>query len=74
MLAGELARAGGDHRRAFDAYEKRLRPFIEGKQASAAKFIWFFRHPNPIRPVVSQRCDAHDELRPAGDAVRRQRA
>lgn len=40
--AGELARAGGDHRRAFDAYEKRLRPFIEGKQASAAKFIWFF--------------------------------
>ncbi len=41
-LAGELARAGGDHRRAFDAYEKRLRPFIEGKQASAAKFIWFF--------------------------------
>lgn len=42
VLAGELARAGGDHRRAFDAYEKRLRPFIEGKQASAAKFIWFF--------------------------------
>lgn len=35
-------RTGGNHRRAFDAYEKRLRPFIEGKQASAAKFIWFF--------------------------------
>lgn len=35
-------RAGGDHRRAFDAYETRLRPFIEGKQAGAARFIGFF--------------------------------
>lgn len=26
VLAGELARAGGDHRRAFDAYEKRCVP------------------------------------------------
>ncbi|MFA1704704.1 FAD-binding domain [Mycobacterium intracellulare] len=42
VLAGELARAGGDHRRAFDAYETRLRPFIEGKQAGAARFIGFF--------------------------------
>lgn len=42
VLAGELARASGDHRRAFDAYEARLRPFIEGKQASAARYIGFF--------------------------------
>ena len=28
VLAGELAAAGGDHRRAFDAYEQLLRPFI----------------------------------------------
>lgn len=43
LRAGRGARPRrGDHRRAFDAYEKRLRPFIEGKQASAAKFIWFF--------------------------------
>ncbi len=42
VLAGELARAGGDHRRAFDAYEARLRPFIESKQAGAARFIGFF--------------------------------
>ncbi|OBF09685.1 FAD-binding domain [Mycobacterium sp. 852002-10029_SCH5224772] len=42
VLAGELARAGGDHRRAFDAYETRLRPFIESKQAGAARFIGFF--------------------------------
>ncbi len=38
VLAGELARAGGDHRAAFAAHEQLLRAFIEGKQASAAKF------------------------------------
>ncbi|MEB4208077.1 FAD-binding domain [Mycobacterium sp. 94-17] len=42
VLAGELMRAGGDHRRAFEAYEKRLRPFIESKQAGAARYIGFF--------------------------------
>lgn len=42
VLAGELERAGGDHRRAFDAYEARLRPFIESKQSGAQKNIPFF--------------------------------
>jgi 2-polyprenyl-6-methoxyphenol hydroxylase-like FAD-dependent oxidoreductase len=42
VLAGELLRAGGDHRRAFDAYETRLRPFIRAKQAGAERFIDFF--------------------------------
>lgn len=42
VLAGELARAHDDHRRAFDAYEKRLRPFIESKQAGAVKYLSFF--------------------------------
>jgi 2-polyprenyl-6-methoxyphenol hydroxylase-like FAD-dependent oxidoreductase len=42
VLAGELARAGGDHRRAFDAYEARLRPFIKAKQSGAEKNIPFF--------------------------------
>lgn len=42
VLAGELARAGGDHQRAFAAYESRLRPFIEGKQAGARQFLGFF--------------------------------
>jgi 2-polyprenyl-6-methoxyphenol hydroxylase-like FAD-dependent oxidoreductase len=42
VLAGELVRAAGDHRRAFGAYEARLRPFIESKQASAVRFISFF--------------------------------
>jgi 2-polyprenyl-6-methoxyphenol hydroxylase-like FAD-dependent oxidoreductase len=42
VLAGELHRAAGDHRRAFGAYEARLRPFIEAKQSSAQQFLGFF--------------------------------
>ncbi|VBA35225.1 6-hydroxynicotinate 3-monooxygenase [Mycobacterium innocens] len=42
VLAGELERAGGDHRRAFEAYAARLRPFVESKQAAATKFIGYF--------------------------------
>lgn len=42
VLAGELHRADGDHRRAFDAYEARLRPFIDAKQAGAQQFLGFF--------------------------------
>jgi 2-polyprenyl-6-methoxyphenol hydroxylase-like FAD-dependent oxidoreductase len=38
VLAGELARAPHDHSRAFDAYESRLRTFIDGKQRSAKRF------------------------------------
>ena len=41
-LAGELARAGDDHRRAFESYESLLRPFIEGKQAGAERLLGFF--------------------------------
>ncbi|MCV7195937.1 FAD-binding domain [Mycobacterium angelicum] len=42
VLAGELVRAGADYRRGFDAYETRLRPFVEAKQAGAVRFISFF--------------------------------
>lgn len=42
VLAGELQRAGGDWSRAFAAYEMRLRPLVEGKQAGAERFIPFF--------------------------------
>lgn len=42
VLAGELARAGGDHRVAFERYEARLRPLIAAKQASASRVIGFF--------------------------------
>jgi 2-polyprenyl-6-methoxyphenol hydroxylase-like FAD-dependent oxidoreductase len=42
VLAGELARCGGDHRRAFERYENMLRPFVESKQRGAARFVGFF--------------------------------
>ena len=42
VLAGELVRAGADYRRAFAAYESRLRPFIKAKQAAAVRYIPFF--------------------------------
>ncbi len=41
VLAGELQRAGTDHRRAFAAYETRLRPFIKAKQSGAEKTFRF---------------------------------
>ncbi len=42
VLAGELKRAGGELGAALDAYEARLRPFVQGKQASAARFAGTF--------------------------------
>jgi 2-polyprenyl-6-methoxyphenol hydroxylase-like FAD-dependent oxidoreductase len=42
VLAGELARAGADYRRAFDAYQSLMRPFIKTKQAGAHRYIPFF--------------------------------
>jgi 2-polyprenyl-6-methoxyphenol hydroxylase-like FAD-dependent oxidoreductase len=42
VLAGELHRAGGNWNQAFAAYEARLRPFVEGKQAGAERLIPFF--------------------------------
>jgi len=38
VLAGELHAAGGDHARAFAAYEARLRPYVERKQKAARGF------------------------------------
>ena len=42
VLAGELNRADGDYHRAFDEYERRLHPFVQSKQTSAARFVGFF--------------------------------
>jgi 2-polyprenyl-6-methoxyphenol hydroxylase-like FAD-dependent oxidoreductase len=42
VLAGELARAGGDHRTAFAAYEAKLKDYVAGKQAAARRFKGFF--------------------------------
>jgi 2-polyprenyl-6-methoxyphenol hydroxylase-like FAD-dependent oxidoreductase len=42
ILAGELQACAGDFRAAFERYERRLRPFLTRKQASAAKFASSF--------------------------------
>jgi 2-polyprenyl-6-methoxyphenol hydroxylase-like FAD-dependent oxidoreductase len=42
VLAAELAVARGDHRAAFAAYERRMMPFLEKKQRSAARFASSF--------------------------------
>ncbi|MBI1365157.1 MAG: hypothetical protein GC153_04295 [Alphaproteobacteria bacterium] len=38
LLAGELARSGGDYAAAFAQFESMFRPFVEKQQKSAAKF------------------------------------
>ena len=47
VLAGELAKAGGDHEMAFRDYEARLRPYIEIKQKGAARFAAAFAPRTP---------------------------
>lgn len=42
ILAGELARAGGDHAAAFARYEQLYRPFIAKKQKAAVRFAASF--------------------------------
>ena len=37
VLAHELVRSGADHARAFAAYDRRLRPYLERKQRTAAR-------------------------------------
>lgn len=42
VLAGELARAKGDHRMAFDRYEAALRPFVRESQKMAMDSVGWF--------------------------------
>lgn len=42
VLAGELHACGGDHNAAFARYQARMMPFLQRKQASAAKFASSF--------------------------------
>ena len=42
VLAGELARAGGDHHAAFAAYQAKLKDYVAKKQAAARRFKGFF--------------------------------
>ena len=57
VLAGELVRAGGDHRRAFDAYEERLRPFIKTSKPVRRDSSRSSRHgPAPASGSATWRC------------------
>ncbi|GAA4724850.1 FAD-dependent monooxygenase [Phytohabitans rumicis] len=49
VLAAELAGAGGDHRAAFDRYERRMRPFVDLNQALATE--------NPGGPASDESID-----------------
>ncbi|MFH8366191.1 FAD-dependent monooxygenase [Streptomyces sp. NPDC018031] len=49
VLAGELAKAGGDHRVALPRYEERLRPFVALNQALATE--------NPGGPAAEESVD-----------------
>jgi 2-polyprenyl-6-methoxyphenol hydroxylase-like FAD-dependent oxidoreductase len=42
VLAGELKKADGDHKRAFAAYERRLMPFMKRQQKAAVGFAGSF--------------------------------
>lgn len=48
VLSGELARAGDDHRAAFDRHKERLRAFVEGKQKAALNFASAFAPKTPL--------------------------
>lgn len=49
VLAGELALAGGDHRRAFAEYESRIRSFAKGCQKISGNAGPFFAPPTERR-------------------------
>ena len=42
VLAQELSAAGGDHRVAFDNYERRFKPFVDAKLRAAERFGGWF--------------------------------
>jgi 2-polyprenyl-6-methoxyphenol hydroxylase-like FAD-dependent oxidoreductase len=69
VLAGELLRAADDHGRAFRAYEARLRPFVEGKQAGAQRLLSVFATKTELgirfRDLVLQAMN----FRPLSDAI-----
>ena len=67
VLAGELRRAGGDHSKAFSAYEARLRSHVSAKQRSALNFARFFT-PNTRAALLAR--DALANLAPAGVLAR----
>lgn len=67
VLAGEVLHAQRGYQRAFQAYEKRMRPLVESKQASAEKFIPVFA-PKTTRGIrFGQLTMRAMNFRPLGD-------
>lgn len=52
VIARELGRHEGDYRRAFPAYEAKLKPVVSAKQNEAAQFARFFMPSARSRPWV----------------------
>ena len=69
VLAGELLCARGDHRQAFDAYEARLRRFVEGKQSGVRKFIPVFATQTRLGIWLRDLGMRAMNLRPLGDLL-----
>ena len=74
VLAGELARAGADYRRAFDAYQSLMQSIHQNQASRCTAQHSVLRHTDPVRLVVPQHGDADGELRATVYPVRRQRA
>src|SRR5436190_11005432 len=56
VLAGELALAGGDHRKAFAAYEARIADFAKGCQKTSGNAGPFFA------PTTERRIRSRDRM------------
>ena len=69
VLAGELLRANEDHGLGFANYETRLRRFVEGKQASVAKFIPVFATQTRLGIWLRNLGMRAMNLRPLGDLL-----
>jgi 2-polyprenyl-6-methoxyphenol hydroxylase-like FAD-dependent oxidoreductase len=54
VLAGELHRASGDYRAAFQSYEQLLQPFLAQKQRSAIKMLSFFAAKNSWKLALAK--------------------
>ena len=69
VLAGELHRAGSDFGQAFDAYESRLRSFVEAEQDSATKFVSFFAARSRFGIWIRNMALRATNIRPISDLV-----
>lgn len=66
VLAGELAQADGHHTEGCRAYERTLRPFIEGKQRTAARFGSAFAPRTQLGLFLRNRLSRLCDIRPLG--------